>query len=134
MLVLNPRRVTFAGQTWGGVVSVSVSRSARGLIAEQGDEGMHVSLVDVPGQVVRVEVMQELLGDDIDTPDLGAQGTLEFTTGPSSVAGPARRVTATCVIESMEYEVSLRKGSARRVKLIAVSSNGTSDPVNVVNV
>lgn len=133
MLVINPRRVIFDGQTWSNVTSVAVSRQARGVIAEGSDTGQHVTLADVTGQRVSIEVVQELLGDDMDEPFLGVEGLLDFTTAGSTAGTPARRVRATCVIESVDYEVSVRRGSFRRVRLIAVSDDGVDDPLNVTN-
>jgi hypothetical protein len=133
MLSLNPRMVEFGGDEWTGVSSVSISRWSERLLAEWGDEGPHAVLVDVPQERVTVEVVQELLGDDMDEPHPGTQGVLTWTTSAKAGDTPERRVTLTGVIQSVDYELSVRRGSVRRVKLVAVSDDGQEDPVAVTN-
>lgn len=131
MLLLNPRRVMFGSATWGNVASVAIGRSAQRMLVEWSDAGPHAVLADVSEQRVSIEVVQELLGEDMDTPKPGQSGTLTFTTAPTSTDQPLREVTMTAVVESVNYEVSLRRGSVRRVVLVAVSSDGSADPVVV---
>ena len=133
MLLLNPRRVEFDGDTWGHVASIAIERSADRLLVEWSDAGPHAVLADVSAQRVRVEIVQELLGEDMDTPKPGRAGPLTFTTSPSSTDQPSREVAMTAVIESVSYEVSLRRGSVRRIALTATSPDGTTDPVTVTN-
>ncbi|MFG0305681.1 MAG: hypothetical protein ACF8Q5_05650 [Phycisphaerales bacterium JB040] len=131
MLALNPRRVEFGGDTWGNVSSVAISRTAETLIAEWSDAGPHMVLADVPEQRVTVEVVQSLLGEDMDEPKPGAMGTLSFETGRSSTDSSTDTVSMTAVIERVWYEVSVSRGSTRRVRLLAVSADGLADPVSV---
>ncbi|MEZ6242777.1 MAG: hypothetical protein R3B57_07010 [Phycisphaerales bacterium] len=132
MLVLNPRQVTFGSATWGNVASVSIGRTSNKLLAEWSDEGAHVVLADVPEQLVTVRVVQEMLGDDMDTPKPGESGELTFTTGANSSDAATREVTiASAVVRTVSYETSTSRGSRRYIELIAVSSNGTTDPVSV---
>ncbi|GJM19277.1 MAG: hypothetical protein DHS20C14_14900 [Phycisphaeraceae bacterium] len=131
MLLLNPRKVTFGEVTWGNVASVAIGRSAHRMLVEWSDSGPHAVLADVSEQRVRVEVVQELLGEDMDTPKPGESGALAFTTAPTSTDLPSRELTMTAVVESVSYEVSLRRGSVRRVVLVATSIDGGTDPVAV---
>lgn len=131
MLLLNPRRVTFGSATWGNVASIAVSRWANKAIVEWSDAGPHAVLADVPEQRVEIEVIQELLGEDVNTPSPGELGTLAFTTGPATTDEPTREVEITAMVESVKYEVSVRRGSHRRVTLVALSADGTTDPVGV---
>ena len=131
MLVLNPRQVEFDGNTWGNVSSVSISRWAETLIAEWSDDGPHAVLADVPEQRVSVEVVQSLLGEDMDEPKPGTMGSLSFETGATSTASATKTVSMTAVVERVWYEVSVSRGSSRRVRLLAISSNGSADPVSV---
>jgi len=131
MLVLKPRRVEFDGETWGNVGSVAISRTAESMVVEWSDSGPHVVLADVPEQRVSVEVVQSLLGEDMDEPRPGRTGTLSFETGSSSTDASTDTVSMTAVIERVWYEVSVSRGSSRRVRLVAVSSNGSADPVSV---
>lgn len=131
MLLLNPRKVMFGSTEWGNVASVAISRWSAHTLVEWSDSGAHATLVDVPEQRVQVEVIQELLGEDMDTPKPGEEEELVFTTSPTSTSDPEREITITAVVESVRYEVSLRRGSYRRVALVAVSSDGSADPVDV---
>lgn len=131
MLVLKPRRVEFDGETWGNVASVAISRTAESMVVEWSDNGPHVVMADVPEQRVSVEVVQSLLGEDMDGPMPGRMGTLRFETGSSSTDASTDTVSMTAVIERVWYEVSVSRGSSRRVRLVAVSGDGTADPVSV---
>ena len=131
MLLLNPRKVMFGSVEWGNVASVAISRWSAHTLVEWSDTGAHATLVDVPEQRVQVEVIQELLGEDMDTPKPGEAQTLTFTTSGRSTDAPGREVTMSAVVESVRYEVSLRRGSYRRVSLVATSADGSADPVSV---
>ena len=131
MLVLSPRRVEFGVTTWTNVTSVSVGRSARHVVTEWSDEGAHAVFADVPEQLVTVRVVQEMLGDDMDLVRPGERGTLSFVTGQNSSDAGTREVTIDAVVRSVSYETSVSRGSRRSVELIALSSDGVSDPVGV---
>ena len=133
MLVLNPRRGEFGASVWTNVTSVSVGRSARHALTEWSDNGTHVVFVDVPEQLVSVRVVQEMLGDDMDLVRPGERGTLAFVTGQNSSDAGTRRVTIECVVKTVSYETSVTRGSRRFVELIALSSDGSVDPVDVSN-
>ena len=130
-MALNPRQVEFDGVTWGNVSSVAISRNAQTMVAEWSDSGPHVVLADVPEQRVSVEIVQSLLGEDMDEPKPGAMGTLSFETSATSTGVTTDTVSMTAVIERVWYEVSVSRGSSRRVKLLAISSDGLADPVSV---
>lgn len=131
MLLLNPKQVTFGSSTWGNVVSIAINRSAKKILVEWSDAGPHAVLADVPEQRVELEVVQELLGEDVNTPSPGQQEELSFTTSPTTTDEATREVTVTAMVESVSYEVSTRRGSYRRVTLVAVSADGVTDPVAV---
>ncbi len=132
MLVLNPRRVSFGAGAWGNVSSVSIGRTSNKLLAEWSDEGPHVVLVDTPEQMVTIRVVQEMLGDDMDTPRPGESGELSFTTGSNSSDAATREVTVgEAVVRTVGYETSTSRGSRRFIELVAVSEDGTTDPVSV---
>lgn len=132
MLFVNPRQVTFGSTTWGNVESVKFERSSAKLFVEYSDTGPHAVAGDVPEQKVEITVKQELLSDDLDAPTPGEVEELAFTTGPNSSDAGTKDVTvANAMVVSCDYEVSLRRGSSRTIKLVALSGNGTQDPVSV---
>lgn len=131
MLLLNPRRVSFGGASWERVTSVAIEPEAVRGITEWGDDGPHVVHADVPEQRVTVTVTQELLGEDMDTPTPGEQETLSFVTARNSSGSRERAVSLIGVIQGVKYRVSKQSGSSRVIELIAVSTDGSADPVDV---
>lgn len=133
MLVLKPRRVSFGSSDWDGVTSVAIERSSARLVAEWGDLGPYAAMADVPEQRVGVRVVQEMLGDDMDEPRPGELATLSFVTQAGAGTAGGRLVSMSAMVESVDYRVSVRNGSERTVRLVALSSDGTTDPVSVSN-
>lgn len=133
MLVLNPRNVKFGAVEWKNVVAVAVDRQAARTIEEIGDVGPYVTFADVPQQRVRIRVQQEFTRDEMSAPRPGDQATLEFITTPAANEMQRRKVTATAVVLSVDHELSQRRGAIRRIELTALSSNGTADPVVIVD-
>lgn len=134
MLVLNPKRVEFAGAVWGNVASVEVNRFGEKVAVEYGDLGPHAVFCDVPEQKVTVKVVQELLSDDVDEPKPGETGELSFQTAANSSGAGRREATLTGVVTGVQYSLSVRGGAQRTVWLTAVSGDGVADPVTVVTV
>jgi hypothetical protein len=131
MLLLNPRRVTFADETWEDVVAVSIDRAAAEEALEWGDLGPHVVFADVPRQRVTIRVVQELSRDDLGAPRPAEEGEISFFTSPATSDAWRRKVSARAVVMSVSHEVSLRRASTRTVTLVAVSEDGSADPVSV---
>lgn len=131
MLFIDPRRVAFAGAAWDGVSSVAIERRASKTVLEWDGAGPHAVLADVPEQRVTVRVVREVGGDDAGVPAPGEAGTLVFESGPNAGDVARRRVTVSCVVVSVGYAVSARRGATRTVELVGVSSGGAVDPVAV---
>ena len=134
MLFLFPKEAGFGSATWSNVTSVAIERKAEKSFLEFADGGSHVVLADVPEQRVSVTVIQELLSDDMDEPSPGEQGLLSFETAPNASGAGRKRVSMTAVVLGVDYQVSRKAGSVRRVDLVAVSADGVADPVGVVDV
>lgn len=131
MLILNPRRVTFGPATWSHVESVAIERTGEKTIAQWSDDGPHVVLADVPEQRVTVKVGQALQGEDISAPVPGDEALLSFETAANSSAADRTTVSLTAVVTGVSYGVTRKSGTARTIELLAVSSDGSSDPVTV---
>ena len=131
MLLLNPRAVSFAGVAWEDVSAVVIDRSAGRAVREWSDLGPHVVLADVPEQVVTVRVVQQVARDDVGSPVPGVSGDLVFHTAPAGGDTPRKKVSAQCVVTDVTHELSLKNGAVRTVKLIAVSGDGSADPVTI---
>lgn len=132
MLVLNPRRVAFAGEAWGEVVSVAVDRQAVKLVESFGDAGPHCVFVDAVEQRVTVTVVQQLSrGEAPDVPRPGDAGTLVFAYASVGGSGRKVRVTLEAVVVGVSHGVGLKQGAMRTVSFRGVSADGAADPVVV---
>jgi hypothetical protein len=132
MLVLNPRRVTFAGATWEHVTVLSIDRTAERTVLAWTDLGPYASLADVPEQRVTVRIVQELDVESFEAPRPGDLGVLSFETTPAGSDGDRRRFEASAVVMEVTHELSFRKGALRTIVLECVS-NGADDPVSVID-
>lgn len=128
MLVMKPRQVTFGTEVWPNVDSIAINRKASKLVTDFSDSGPHVTLADVPEQLIEIEVEQSLVGGSEGSPLPGVDSTLVFTTSINSSDAATERVSVRAVVSAVSYEVG-RKVSKRMVRLVAVSSNGVADPV-----
>lgn len=134
MLVLTPTEVTFAGSTWDRVRSIAIDRRARDAAVEWTDNGPHASFADVPQQRVDIRITREITATELDAPLPGDQATLSFQASTAGTDAGRVRVSASCTVLSVAHDIGA-SGSARRViELIAVSSDGRTDPVSIVNV
>ena len=133
MLLLNPRTIRFGSSTWDNVTSIAIDREAHKLITEWNETGPHATFADVPEQRVVIRVTQELARDDIDAPHPGDEGAIEFHTSPTSSAAGRKRITATAVLADITHQLSLKGGAIRTARFIAISPDGTTDPVTLAD-
>lgn len=130
MLVLNPNQVVFAGEAWDGVRSIAVDRVAEEVIAERGEGGPEVVFADVPAARVNVRVVRELKESDMSAPRLGQSAVLVFVASLGASDAEKRTISMQAVVTGVKHEVSAR-GATRMVELVALSSDGRTDPVGV---
>lgn len=129
MIVLRPDEVKFGSKVWANVARVSVDRLSSRTIDEWDDLGPHLVFADVARQWAVIRVTQEIEGDDLDGPSLGGLDEFSFVGSAGTDAGRVR-VEADAVVESVLNKVS-DYGSTRVITLIAVSSDGSVDPIRV---
>jgi len=130
VLVLNPEKVSFAGQVWEAVESIAIDRLVHRLVQEWSDLGPHVVFCDVPEQRVRLVLVQKLDEGSIESPKPGDAGTLSFEAARSGSDAGRVVVSGDMVVGEVRHEVT-RKGGVRSVVMWAVSSDGASDPISV---
>jgi hypothetical protein len=131
MIWLQPRRVTIGGQELSHVGVVTVDRSADRVVVEHSDLGPHVAFADVPEQRVTIVLSRTLVNEGAaGSLRPGDSGTLSFRTAPSASDAQVREVTAEVVITAVKHEVSAKKGAMQTLECVAVSSDGTSDPIS----
>ncbi len=131
MLLLNPRRVTFAASVWEDVALVAIDRAAARLALDWGDLGPHPVFADVPEQRVTIRVVQHVARGDPDGPRPGDEGQLVLHTSPAASDAGRRRLTARAVVTEVTHELSLRRATTRTITLVAVSETGADDPIAV---
>jgi hypothetical protein len=131
MLLLAPRLVRFDSATWDTVASVAIDRLAHRAVEDWSDLGPYPTLADVPEQRVRIVVEQEIGRDDLGPPRPGDQGTLTFCAAPAASDAGRTRVSALCVVLSVEHTLSLKRGAIRTITLAAISPDGASDPIAI---
>ncbi len=133
MLVLNPWLVTFNQQTWQNVTAVLLNRTAAKENVEWSDMGPHVAMADVPEQRITIKVIQTLDADDLDAAKPADAGTLTLHTSPAASDARRKRISAQVVITRVEHEISLKRGAVRTVTMVAISTDGLTDPILVEN-
>lgn len=130
MVILNPEVVRFGERTWRSVSSVVVERTAKKVVAEVGDAGPHVVFADVTEQRCTITVTQDLEQSDLDAPGLGELGALQVYTGASASDRGRAALAASAVVIEVKSSVVRGQPSSRRITLLAVSSDGATDPLS----
>ena len=129
MIVLRPDEVQFGADVWERVARVTIDRLSMGTVDQWDELGSHLVFVDVSKQRAVVRISQEIEGDELDGPTLGEKNLLSFYTSNGTDVD-RQRVHCYAVVESVMNKVS-DYGSTRVITLIAVSSDGSIDPVTV---
>lgn len=132
MLFVNPRVVRFGDRVWSDAALVAIDRAAERLIEAWSDHGPYCTLADVAEERVTVRVVQAVAGDNPGALPLGEQAELSFVTSPAASDQGALEVRADCVIVGVSHELSVKHGATRTITLRAVSPDGSTDPVSIV--
>lgn len=136
MLILNPRQVTLGGTTLRDVLAISIEREARRLITDFTDLGPHVAFADVPEQIVRATITQELMDVSPDGPKPGESLALSFISSPTGSDSGRTRWNATGVVTKCAHEIvsgGRSIGARRTIELVLISTNGAADPVAITS-
>ncbi len=134
MLILNPRLVTLGGSTLRDVQAISIEREAKRLVTEFTDAGTHVAFADVPEQIVRATITQDLMDGAPDGPRPGDSLAMSFVSSPTGSDSGRLRWSASGVVTQCSHEIitgGRGVGARRTIELVLVSSNGSADPVTV---
>jgi hypothetical protein len=134
MLILNPDRVRFQGQTWPEVRAVAVDRAAEKLIEERGDLGPYLIFSDVAEARVTIRVSQTLGTSDMLAPLPGDAGVLEWWTSPNASQAQRVRIQCDAVVTDVRHEVGSGngRGASRTISLLAISIDGKVDPLSTI--
>jgi hypothetical protein len=131
MLAIVPERVLFAGGELKGVRVAAVSRIAVRPITEYSEQGPHCVFADVAEQRTRVNVVTPLGGDDINPPAIATSGVLEIRLARSPGADSRKEIRMLAVVTQVTYRAT-SVGADRTVEFEALSVDGRTDPVSVV--
>ena len=131
MLLLNPQSVKFGSAVWSDVTAVLVDRAPEREVVEWSDSGPHAVFADVPEQRVSVRVTRRLIRDAAAAPRPGDSAELDVYTSPSAGDALRQRLRATCVVTGVSHELSAQRGAIQTIMLIAISSDGATDPIVV---
>lgn len=129
MLILNPSSVKFGAMPWENVGSIAVNRAAAEKLVEWTAGGPHVAFADVPRQRVEIAVKHGLTRGDMDGPRPGERATLVWYTAPGASDAGRRKASADCVVLDVTHEIALGRIAMRSVTLLALSSDGSTDPI-----
>jgi len=133
MLILNPRHVTFASTTWPDVTAVAINRETTRLALDHTDHGPHPTFAEAPQQRTTIELTMDLPRGDLNAPAPGDQGTLTLITSPSASDAQRRKLTCTAVVTKSHHDLSLKRGATRTITLVALSTNGATDPITITD-
>ncbi len=131
MLILTPASVTFATKPISDVARVAIDRRATKVAVEWSDLGRYATFADVPEQEVRVRIEQTPGPLDLALPRPGDLGQLVFTAAANRGGVQRTRVTLTAVVTSIRHDLDQSGPGKRTIELIAISSSGSADPVQV---
>ncbi|HED54228.1 MAG TPA: hypothetical protein ENJ00_08510 [Phycisphaerales bacterium] len=131
--MLGPESVVFDGDAWSGVDLVAVDRISAKEIVEYGDSGPQVIFADVVQSRVNVRVVLGLERSELLGPAPGDEGLFEFRAGFGRTDVGWVRVSMTAVVQRVTHELT-PGGVKRVVQMVAVSSDGVTDPVTVEDV
>jgi len=131
MLTITPTSVTFATKPLSDIARIAIDRRAIKLTIEWSDLGRHATFADVPEQEVRVRIEQTPAPTDLKGPRPGDLGELIFLAAPNRGGVQRTRVTLLAVVTSIKHDLDPTGPGKRTLELIALSTNGTTDPVQV---
>ncbi len=131
MLLLNPQLVTFGSTTLPDVLSLAVERSPQRTITEWSDSGPHPTYADIPETRTTIKLARSLSRDAIDTPRPGDHATLTWHSSPNASDGLRRKFTSAAVVERVTYQFIQKSGAIQHVHFIAISPDGTTDPLAI---
>jgi len=135
MLFIAPLTVNMGGVIYANVLSISMDRQATREVVEFGDAGPHVVFADVAEMrtkvVITMDVGLEPVGMVSFAP--GEALTISFDYGINGAEASKRRViVAQGVVMGYTYAMKQGKPVARVVELLAVSSDGSADPITQI--
>ena len=130
MLVIRPRVVKFGGTEWREVSRVAIESLSVEMTEEWDDSGANLMFADSTRRKTAVQVFQEIEGDDLLSPDPGSTAVLVVEVDRGNDAD-AMVISMSSVVQSVSYAFSGSR-STRLIRLVAVSSSGSVDPVSVI--
>lgn len=131
MLILNPGTVKFGTSVWDAVGVLTVNRRAAEEVVEWTAGGPHATFADVARQRVEIVVRHGVSRGDMDGPRPGERAILVWFASPTASDAGRRKANADAVVLSVNHEATLGKATTREVTLLALSTDGATDPITL---
>lgn len=135
MLFLNPSKLTLLSADYTNIESVSIDLLTHHEATEWSDAGPFAVFADVPECKVEIAITQRLDSGADQTllgPKPGQQGTLDFTTSPNASQSQRMKLAAQVVVRAVRYDLAAKP--KRTISLVALSPDGTTDPITLTDV
>ncbi|MBU6411988.1 MAG: hypothetical protein KGS45_00820 [Planctomycetes bacterium] len=131
MFLSSPTRVTFGSLLLSSVSSISIDRTASREAIDFSDAGPHPTFADIPEQKVLITILQYLTSSDFAAPLPSSSATLTIHAKPNDSDSGSLTLQASTVVRSCTHSLN-PKGATRTISLIAISTNGATDPITIL--
>ncbi len=131
MFLSSPTRVTFGSLLLTDVSSIAIDRTASREAIDFSDAGPHPTFADIPEQKVLITIQQHLTASDIAAPLPSSSATLTIRARPNNSDSATLTLQTTAVVRACTHSLN-SKGATRTLSLIALSSNGSADPITIL--
>lgn len=130
MLVLSPQRVMIDSTPLDDVQVLSVERAPERTLVHWSDDGPFATFADVPEVRTMIRIEQSLhaaRSEHLLLPGRSARLKARIAAAPGSTAHT--ELSATVVILAVTHDVAARKPPVRRIECLAISADGSRDPI-----
>jgi len=131
MLIFSPTRVSLGNLVLQNVSSIAIDRAPSRESLEFSDLGPYPDFADIPEQKVLITILQHLTSSDFAAPLPSASATLTIHARPNGTDAGSVTLQATTVVRAVSHDLA-PKAATRTISLIAISSNGTANPITIL--
>jgi hypothetical protein len=131
MFLSSPTRVSFGSLLLPNVSSISIDRSPSREAVDFSDSGPHPTFADIPEQKSLITILQHLTSSDFAAPLPSTSATLTILANPNDSDSGSLTLQASTVVRACTHSLN-PKGATRTISLIALSPNGSTDPITIL--
>jgi len=131
MIIPHPNSVTFDGLPIIDVAFLLIDQHATRELIEWSDGGPHPVFADIVERRTTITLIRTPSRAEPALPAISAAGelTLVFSDAGTNTDAARKRLTATCVVREIASPPTGPAGIRQSISLIALSSDGASDPI-----